>query len=390
MAGLSAIDCPGTTLAPGDVETCTATYTTTQADVDAGSITNTGTVNAKDPTGKPVAPVHGQPDHQGHPSPPPSRWSSRPASRASGGGHHGDLHLQGHQHRQRDVTSVAVTDPMPGLSAISCPASTLAPGATETCTATYTPRGQRGRGEDHQPRHRHGHAAEQPAGRDRDLDRHRAGGGTTGPGAPGAAEPGGARRGAGHRVGGDTRRRTLAASGAATTCPSPSERLHAMRPTAATRSPGTSGGTRARPAALAATLAVAVGLLGCSSGGSSSPTTTAGSSGTGGSGAGSTTTSVSVPPYNAAKNARSDVVQGACTDGSTGWSLAGTVTNSAARSRGYSIVVDFVTSPGNTVVATKLVTVPPVAPHASTGWSATGAAPGQTHLACVIRQALAT
>ena len=36
--GLSAISCPSSTLAAGVSETCTATYTTTQDDVDAGSI----------------------------------------------------------------------------------------------------------------------------------------------------------------------------------------------------------------------------------------------------------------------------------------------------------------------------------------------------------------
>ena len=50
MAGLSAISCPSTTLAPRASETCTATYTTTQADVDAGSITNTGTATGTPPT----------------------------------------------------------------------------------------------------------------------------------------------------------------------------------------------------------------------------------------------------------------------------------------------------------------------------------------------------
>ncbi len=43
MPGLSAIECPSANLAPGVEETCTATYTTTQTDVDRGSITNTGT-----------------------------------------------------------------------------------------------------------------------------------------------------------------------------------------------------------------------------------------------------------------------------------------------------------------------------------------------------------
>ncbi len=45
MPGLSAISCPTTTLAPETSETCTATYTTTQADVDQGFITNTGTAS---------------------------------------------------------------------------------------------------------------------------------------------------------------------------------------------------------------------------------------------------------------------------------------------------------------------------------------------------------
>ena len=36
------------------------------------------------------------------------------------------------------LTPVGVTDPMTGLSSVSCPDSTLTPGASETCTATYT------------------------------------------------------------------------------------------------------------------------------------------------------------------------------------------------------------------------------------------------------------
>jgi hypothetical protein len=47
---LSAIDCPDTTLAAGADETCTATYTVTQADVDAGgSVTNTATADGIPP-----------------------------------------------------------------------------------------------------------------------------------------------------------------------------------------------------------------------------------------------------------------------------------------------------------------------------------------------------
>jgi hypothetical protein len=102
-------------------------------------------------------------------------------------------------------------------------------------------------------------------------------------------------------------------------------------------------------------------------------------------------TTISVPAYDPAKNARQDVVPGACVNGgSRGWSLVGTVTNSSTAKHGYSIVVDFITVPGDTVVATKLVTVPPLPPKASAKWSAPGAAPGVKNLTCVIRQSLST
>ncbi len=53
-----------TTLAPQASTTCTGTYTVTQADIDAGSITNTATASGTPPTGPPVtsAPVVGDGD----------------------------------------------------------------------------------------------------------------------------------------------------------------------------------------------------------------------------------------------------------------------------------------------------------------------------------------
>jgi hypothetical protein len=52
--GLTGLSCPDPTLAPGASETCTATYLTTQADLDAGSIVNTATATGTPPSGKPV------------------------------------------------------------------------------------------------------------------------------------------------------------------------------------------------------------------------------------------------------------------------------------------------------------------------------------------------
>jgi hypothetical protein len=58
---LSAITCPATELAPGAQFTCTADYTLSQADVDAGKVTNeataTGTIPGGGPIGSPASSV---------------------------------------------------------------------------------------------------------------------------------------------------------------------------------------------------------------------------------------------------------------------------------------------------------------------------------------------
>ena len=53
LPGLSTISCPITALAPTAAETCTATYTTTQVDVDRGHVTNSATAFGTPPAGPP-------------------------------------------------------------------------------------------------------------------------------------------------------------------------------------------------------------------------------------------------------------------------------------------------------------------------------------------------
>jgi hypothetical protein len=145
---------------------------------------------------------------------------------------------------------------------------------------------------------------------------------------------------------------------------------------------------------MVAALVLTLGLIACTGGShaaSSGTTTTSSHAGPASVVSTTTSTSVVVPEYDPAKNARRDVTPGACVDGGDkGWSFAGTVTNSTDQPRGYSIAVDFVTVPGNTVKATRVVTVPPVAPRATQDWTVGGAVPGEKNLTCVVRQSLAT
>jgi uncharacterized repeat protein (TIGR01451 family) len=140
LPGLSAISCPSATLAPDAHQTCTATYTTTQADMDRGGISNTATAQGTPPGS--TTPVVSDPSTATAPAE-ASRGislvkSASPATFSRPGQtityrflvtNAGNVTLSG----------VRVHDAvLPGLSAISCPSGTLAPGVSETCTATYS------------------------------------------------------------------------------------------------------------------------------------------------------------------------------------------------------------------------------------------------------------
>ena len=137
LPGLSPISCPGTTLVAGANMTCTASYQITQADVDTGRLLNTATVTANPILGPPVS------DSSSAAFPPLQapgvslqKTGSGPTPLTVGStvtytffvANLGNVTL----------SNVAVADALPGLSAISCPGTTLAPAADMTCTASYT------------------------------------------------------------------------------------------------------------------------------------------------------------------------------------------------------------------------------------------------------------
>jgi uncharacterized repeat protein (TIGR01451 family) len=137
MFWLSRISCPGTTLSPGASETCTATYTTTQADVDRGSIKNIGAVFAVSRSWRLVA-AYSTVIVPAIQTPKIAMVKSASISSFSVPGTKVTYSYKVTDTGNVTLTSVTVTDPMSGLSKISCPATKLSPGATETCTATYT------------------------------------------------------------------------------------------------------------------------------------------------------------------------------------------------------------------------------------------------------------
>ena len=137
MPGLVGISCPATLLAPNQSETCTATYTTTQADVDRGGVANTGQATGTPPAGPVLIatntltiPAITDPAITVQKTAAPGTFSTVGTK----------ITYSYLVTNAGNVTldPVVVTDPMPGLVGMSCPATLLAPNDSETCTATYT------------------------------------------------------------------------------------------------------------------------------------------------------------------------------------------------------------------------------------------------------------
>ena len=143
-----------------------------------------------------------------------------------------------------------------------------------------------------------------------------------------------------------------------------------------------------RTALLIGGVTLTLGLAACSNGNGpakSTATTAAPNS--------SSTTTVpgdTPAPFNKAKNAHDEVkTTGPCTQTGGAWVLKGTVTNTTSASTGYSIVVDYVQVPGNTVLDTEIVKVASVAPKQTVPWQSSWTY-ANNDVTCVVRQSQRT
>ena len=132
---IATVTCPVTTLAPGANTTCTATYTVTQTDLDAGSVTNnaegTGT-----PSGGTLPPATDDETVNGTQTPEIALVKTALDTDYAAVGDTLDYEYLVTNTGNVSISGITVTDDK--IASISCPSTTLAPTASMTCTGTYT------------------------------------------------------------------------------------------------------------------------------------------------------------------------------------------------------------------------------------------------------------
>ena len=132
------IECPETTLAPGETMTCTAVHTVTQDDVDAERVENVAAVVGTPPGGDPIDPVPSNPVVvEGDSVISLSIIKSAVQDELPEVGENIDYRFVVTNEGNVTMDDVTVTDPK--VSDLECPeAVSLAPGESTTCTATHT------------------------------------------------------------------------------------------------------------------------------------------------------------------------------------------------------------------------------------------------------------
>lgn len=135
---IATVSCPVTTLAPGAGTTCTAAYLITQADLDAGSVTNTATTTASPAQGT-LTPVVAQATITAVQNRALALVKSSPNTSYAAVGD-----TLSYSYLVTNTGNITLTDPVTvtddRIASVSCPAlpaGGLAPGTSLTCAASY-------------------------------------------------------------------------------------------------------------------------------------------------------------------------------------------------------------------------------------------------------------
>ncbi len=131
------VTCPDTPIAPNASLSCSGTYTVTQADVDAGSVTNTATASGTNPQGATVASASSSVTVLA--SNAVSSLSLTKSTTSTGYGKAGDTIPYSYLVTNTGTTTesnISVSDNK--VSSVTCPDTPIAPNASLSCSGTYT------------------------------------------------------------------------------------------------------------------------------------------------------------------------------------------------------------------------------------------------------------
>lgn len=132
---IASVTCPRTSLAPLEAMICSATYTVTQADLDAGEVVNNAAADASLPSGDAIPSVPDTATVSGTALPELDVFKSALSSTFTTVGEVLDYEIIVTNIGNVTVSNIAVDDPL--IPSLSCPLDVLAPAATLTCTGSY-------------------------------------------------------------------------------------------------------------------------------------------------------------------------------------------------------------------------------------------------------------
>ena len=133
---IASVSCPQTTLAPAGTMVCSASYSVTQADLDAGEVINNASADANLPNGDPIPTAEDTAVIDAVPSPELDIVKTALTADYSAVGDIIDFEITLTNTGNVSVSGIVVDDPL--IPSLSCPASALAPTASFTCTGSYT------------------------------------------------------------------------------------------------------------------------------------------------------------------------------------------------------------------------------------------------------------